>query len=54
MTASQRAKQIGCNSLTHVAEVTGQSLQTLGNWYKNKRAVFEACCHYTVLQNNLK
>lgn len=39
--ASQRAKQLGCESLTQVSNTTKQSLQTLGNWHKNKPELFE-------------
>lgn len=44
MTASKKAKELGCKSLTQVSETTGQSLQTLGNWYKNKKELFVIVC----------
>jgi len=44
MTASQKAKQLGCKSLTQVSELTGASLQTLGNWHKNKPELFVVVC----------
>jgi hypothetical protein len=44
MTASQKAKQLGCKSLTQVAELTGASLQTLTNWHKNKPELFMVVC----------
>jgi hypothetical protein len=43
-TASQKAKQLGCKSLTQVAELTGASLQTLTNWHKNKPELFMVVC----------
>jgi hypothetical protein len=43
-TASQKAKQLGCKSLTQVAELTGASLQTLTNWHKNKPELFIVVC----------
>jgi len=44
MTASQKAKQLGCKSLTQVSELTGASLQTLTNWHKNKPDLFYVVC----------
>lgn len=46
MTPSQKAKELGCKSLLQVAEKTGQSEQTLINWFKNpkKRVLFEIVC----------
>jgi len=40
VTASQTVKRAGFESLKQVSEITGQSHQTLGNWYKNKRQLF--------------
>jgi len=40
MTPSQQAKAEGLKSLSVVARLTGQSLQTLGNWAKNKPDLF--------------
>ena len=46
MTPSQKAKELGCKSLLQVAEKTGQSEQTLINWFNNpkKRVLFEIVC----------
>lgn len=41
MTASQQAKSVGLKSLAQVAEMTGQSPQTLNNWHKNKHELFK-------------
>ena len=41
MTASKQAKKLGLKSLTQVSELTGQSLQTLINWHKNKPELFD-------------
>lgn len=41
MTPSQQAKAEGLKSLSRVAEMTGQSLQTLSNWAKNKPELFK-------------
>ncbi len=38
-TPSQQCKALGFN-LTHVSNLTGVSLQTLGNWHRNKPALF--------------
>lgn len=40
MKASEQAKKEGLKSLSQVAQITGQSLQTLGNWSKNKPDLF--------------
>lgn len=40
MTASRQAKAAGLKSLSQVSEMTGQSLQTLINWSKNKQQLF--------------
>lgn len=43
MTAAKRVKEVGLKSLQEVADMTGQSPQTLANWYDNpkKRELFE-------------
>ena len=41
MTPSQQAKAEGLKSLSQVSEMTGQSLQTLSNWSKNKPELFK-------------
>ena len=40
MTASVTAKELGLKSLTQVTEMTGQSMQTLNNWFNNKPELF--------------
>ena len=40
MTASKQAKELGLKSLTQVSELTGQSLQTLTNWFNDKPKLF--------------
>ncbi|RLJ20015.1 hypothetical protein DJ031_06815 [bacterium endosymbiont of Escarpia laminata] len=40
MKAAEQAKAEGLKSLSQVSEMTGVSLQTLGNWAKNKPALF--------------
>ena len=40
MTPSQQAKAAGLKSLSQVSELTGQSLQTLGNWHRDKPELF--------------
>jgi hypothetical protein len=42
MTPSKKAKELGLKSLTQVSKITGQSLQTLTNWFKDKPELFEA------------
>ena len=41
MSAANYAKQAGLSSLKEVIERTGQSRQTLQNWYEDKPALFE-------------
>jgi hypothetical protein len=41
MTPSQQAKSVGLKSLTQASQMTGQSLNTLSNWCKNKPLLFE-------------
>lgn len=49
MTASKQAKELGLKSLTQVSGLTGQSLQTLTNWFNHKpelfRVVLIGCIH---------
>lgn len=40
MTPSQQAKAAGLKNLLQVSKMTGQSLQTLSNWAKNKPELF--------------
>jgi hypothetical protein len=54
MTASKRAKELGCKSLVQVSEHTDQSVQTLQNWWKNKRKLFESVCRDTAIFENGK
>jgi hypothetical protein len=37
MTASERCKQAGLSGLQELAEITGQSVQTLINWSKSEK-----------------
>ncbi len=41
MTPAEYVKSRGVKSLRRVSEKTGVSEQTLGNWFKNKRQLFE-------------
>ena len=41
LTPSQQAKAEGLKSLSQVSELTGQSLQTLSNWAKDKPELFK-------------
>ncbi len=41
ITPSKQAKELGLKSLTQVSELTGQSLQTLTNWFNYKPVLFE-------------
>lgn len=41
MTPAEYVKSRGVHSLRQVSEVTGVSTQTLGNWYANRRQLFD-------------
>ena len=41
MTPAKMAKELGLKSLTQVSELTGQSLQTLTNWFNDKPELFK-------------
>tara|TARA_R110000765_G_scaffold143226_4_gene244775 strand:+ start:270 stop:488 length:219 start_codon:yes stop_codon:yes gene_type:complete len=41
ITPSKQAKELGLKSLTQVSELTGQSLQTLTNWFNDKPELYE-------------
>jgi len=41
MTPSQQAKSVGLKNLTQVSNMTGQSLNTLTNWHRNKHRLFK-------------
>lgn len=40
MTPSEQCKQAGLKSLDEVSKLSGQSVQTLINWHKNKPKLF--------------
>jgi len=41
MTPSQQAKEAGLKNLLQVQQLTGQSAQTLTNWYRDKPELFK-------------
>lgn len=41
MKPSEKAKAAGLKSLAELAGVSGESVQTLNNWYKKKPRLFE-------------
>tara|TARA_R110001632_G_scaffold224150_1_gene356374 strand:- start:358 stop:534 length:177 start_codon:yes stop_codon:yes gene_type:complete len=41
MTPSKQAKELGLKSLTQVSELTGQSPQTLTNWFNHKPELYK-------------
>jgi AcrR family transcriptional regulator len=40
MTASQKARSKGLDSLAQITRITGVSKETLTNWHKNKESLF--------------
>jgi hypothetical protein len=53
MTPSQKAKALGCKSLSQVSQLTGVSLQTLSNWHKDKPELFKVVCAGSVALTGL-
>jgi len=41
MKPSEQCKQAGLSSLKQLADISGESVQTLNNWSKNKPLVFD-------------
>lgn len=41
MKPSEKAKAAGMKSLAELAEISGESVQTLNNWHKNKPRLFD-------------
>ena len=41
MKPSEKCKEAGLKSLAELSEISGESVQTLNNWSKNKPIVFE-------------
>lgn len=50
--ASKKAKELGLKSLTEVSELSGQSLQTLTNWFNDKPELFEVVLLGCLAKNN--
>lgn len=44
MTPSQRAKELGCKSLTLVSKLTEIPKRTLEDWHYNKPLAFQSLC----------
>jgi phage terminase Nu1 subunit (DNA packaging protein) len=40
MTPSEQCKKAGLKSLAELAEISGESVQTLNNWHKSGNAVY--------------
>lgn len=53
MKPSEKCKAEGLKSLTELSEITGESVQTLNNWYKHKPNVFDAVLMWAIHQNRL-
>jgi len=41
MKPSEKCKLAGLSSLKELSEISGESVQTLNNWHKNKPTLFE-------------
>ena len=44
MTPSKKAKQLGCESLAQVSQVSGVPYNTLVDWSKHREFAFNAVC----------
>ena len=55
MTPAKEAKKACLKGLGELCEISGQSRQTLDNWFKSKekRFVFDAVLHYAVFSKNI-
>lgn len=53
-TASEYAKEAGLPSLKTVAEISGESTQTLNNWLNNKPFIFHAVIEKTAKEYKMK
>lgn len=50
MKPSEKCKQAGLKSLNELAEISGESVQTLNNWFKYKPAVFDLVLRGAVMK----
>ena len=48
MKPSEKCKQAGLKSLAELSGITGESVQTLNNWSKNKPNIFDAALMWAV------
>lgn len=49
MKPSEECKQAGLKSLAELSRISGESVQTLNNWHKNKPFRFEAMLTLAVI-----
>jgi len=50
MKPSELCKQAGLKSLLELSEITGESVQTLNNWHKNKPRLFNLVLRGAVME----
>lgn len=53
MKPSEECKEIGLKSLVEVSRISGESVQTLCNWHKNKPFIFKAVVVSAAVQKGL-
>lgn len=53
MKPSEKCKKFGLKSLNELSEISGESVQTLNNWYKNKPFLFDAVLNHALLKKGL-
>lgn len=54
MKPSEAAKLAGLKSLAELAEISGESVQTLNNWFKNESRRFELVLKGAVLEKTIE
>lgn len=54
MKPSESAKLAGLKNLTEMAEISGESVQTLNNWFKNEPRRFELVLKSVVFEKTIE
>lgn len=52
MKPSEKAKEAGLSSLKELSKISGESTQTLNNWFNNKPFIFHAVLAHAVKTKN--
>jgi len=49
---SEKCKAAGLKSLAELAEISGASIQTLNNWFKNKPIIFDLVLRGAIMKKH--